>query len=402
MRIMFIAQNIPYPPNDGGKIVVYNTLRAVAERGHEVAIVGLTVAGESVPAEFSTRYQSWHCEAELGDRTVGLLKGLFSPTPYNYAKCRPRGFSDVVLSAARAFRPDVIQVDFLHMAVYGLAVSEQLKVPVVIRAHNVDSLLMARFRDSQRNPVVKAYAALQVDRLLRTERDLLPRFDRRVAITSADARALSRISGEPFDWIPAGVDTAYYRPEPGTEEPNSFVSVALMRWLPNIVGMRWFLHEVFPSIRRELPSARLYIVGKDPPLDIRRQHDDTAVVVTGFVPDIRPWVAKCPVFVVPTRVGSGMRIKVLEALAMGKAVVSTTIGCEGIDGLVDGENIVLADTAADFASAVVGLMHDRGKRERLGRAGRKLVTDLYQWSAVADQFTEIYEQVVSDHRGTAR
>jgi glycosyltransferase involved in cell wall biosynthesis len=167
-----------------------------------------------------------------------------------------------------------------------------------------------------------------------------------------------------------------------------------MRWLPNIVSTRWFLQEVYPTIRCQVRTSRLYIVGKDPPPDIRKQHDGESVVVTGFVPDVRPWVSKGSVFVVPTRVGSGMRIKVLEALAMGKAVVSTRIGCEGIDGLIDGENIVIADTAEEFAAAVVRLMRDQGLREVLGRAGRKLVTEVYQWNTIGSMFAEVYEQVL--------
>ncbi|MEO0086345.1 MAG: glycosyltransferase family 4 protein, partial [candidate division WOR-3 bacterium] len=319
--------------------------------------------------------------------------------PYNYLKCQPRGFGELVRDAARSFRPEVIQVDFLHVGIYGLAASRQLNVPVILRAHNVDSCLMARFRAQATNPLVKAYAALQQARLRRYEQTFLPRFDRCVAITPRDAEALSRISGRPVDWIPAGVAVDDFSPAGSDEEPASVVTVGLMQWLPNAVSTCWLLESVLPLVRQHEPEARLYVVGKEPPPAIQRHHDGQRVIVTGFVPDPRPWMARASVYAVPTRVGSGMRVKVLEALAMGKAVVSTRMGCEGIEGLVDGENIVLADSAQDFAAAIITLFRRPDLRARLGRAGRALVAERYRWEDVARRFLALYREVVQTAKG---
>jgi glycosyltransferase involved in cell wall biosynthesis len=401
MRILFIAQNIPYPPTDGGKIVVYNTLRSVAEAGHEVAIVGLTQPERPTPAIFRERFPTWEFTARLGNSWLGLLNGFFSAIPYNYKKCQPRGFSDIVIRAAEEFRPQVIQVDFLHVGIYGLAASRRLRVPVILRAHNVDSRLMARFRDHEANPLVKTYAALQVSRLVRYERAFLSQFDRCVAITRPDAEELSRIGGRVVDYIPAGVSVDDFRSDALEDEPTSIVTVALMNWLPNVVSTRWLIGSVMPLVWQHEPGARLFVVGKDPPSSIRRSHDGRKVVVTGFVSDVKPWMARAGVYAVPTRVGSGMRIKVLEALAMGKAVVSTRIGCEGIEGLIDGVNVLLADSAEDFASAIVTLMREPDLRARLGSAGKNLVAERYRWEDVARRFTALYVDVVTNPRREA-
>jgi glycosyltransferase involved in cell wall biosynthesis len=169
-----------------------------------------------------------------------------------------------------------------------------------------------------------------------------------------------------------------------------------MSWAPNVASTLWFLDEVFPLIKRSAPSARFTVVGRHPPSEVSRHHDGISVNVTGFVDDIRPIVSKQAVFVVPTRVGSGIRIKILEAMAMGKAIVSTSIGCEGIEGVCNGSNILLADDPTEFAHHVIRLMNDRGLRLRLGAAGRQLVSDRYQWSAIAQHFDDLYREIIAE------
>jgi len=400
VKVLFIVPNIPFPPTDGGRVVIYHTIRSVAQAGHNVAVVGMVAPGECVEREFAELYAVWSYESDQRAKLPGLLRSLFHSTPYSYAKCQPPGFAETVSRAADTFRPDLVHVDTLHVGTFGLSLKRKLHLPVVLRLLNVDSVLMSRFRDSRRNPLVRAYAGLQARRTLEYESRYLPEFSRCVAITETDAQTLRSITGVGVTAITAGVDTSFYAPRPELEEPEALVSTALMRWLPNVVSVRWLLDRVFPLVKREAPKARLFVVGKDPPADIRARTDGSSLVVTGFVPDVRPWVARGSVFLVPTRVGSGMRIKVLEALAMGKAVVSTRLGCEGIDGLKDDVNVLFADEPADFACAVVQLMNDPGRRRRLGEAGRELVLARYQWRNIAREFTRVYEQAASAKTGS--
>ncbi len=401
MRILEILQNVPYPPVDGGRIAVYRTAQALARIGHQVGFVSPAQVGEPVAPEFGQEFPVWTMPADMKMRLSGMFMNLFSSIPYSYRKSQPPGFMALVRRAAREFRPEIIQTDFLHMARYGLAIARELQLGVVLRMQNVDSTMMARFRESQSNPLVRAYAAIQHARLLAYEKEYLPQFDRRVAVTQVDATVLSRLGGGVrVDVVGVGVDVPDVPPQPSLEEPGSIISVALMRWLPNVVGIRWFLDAVMPRIRAQLPTAFCRIVGKDPPRDIRRRADGSSVIVTGFVPDVRPLIQRSSVFVVPTRVGSGIRVKILEALALGKAVVSTSIGCEGIEGLVDGYNILLADEPQDFADAVVGLLRDRDRRQSLGEAGRELVANRYTWQEVARAFAAIYQEVKARTPGT--
>lgn len=400
MKILEIVMNMPYPPTDGGRIGVYRPARALVRRGHEVCFVCLVQRGEQVPEAFAREFVVRAMEADLRTHFTGMLLNLLSPVPYTFAKHQPPGFMELVLRVTNEFQPDIVHTDSLHVAPPGLAAARHAGVPAVLRAHNVDSVLMARFRDSQHNPLARVYAAVQYQKLVRYEQRLLPQFDRRVAVTQVDAAMLSRIAGGVrVDTIPAGVDGEYFRPTQYPEENNTIVSVALMRWIPNIVSTQWFLEDVLPQIRAQAPDARFMIVGAEPPESIRSYHDGQRTIVTGLVDDIRPLVARAAVFVVPTQVGSGMRIKVLEALAMGKAVVSTSIGCEGIEGLVNGDNIIIADRADDFARSVVELMGDPARRRQLGQRGRELVCRHYQWDAIGSRFEALFQETIAGFHG---
>ncbi|MEO0073538.1 MAG: glycosyltransferase family 4 protein [candidate division WOR-3 bacterium] len=397
MRILEIVMNVPYPPNDGGRIGVYRPAEALVRRGHELCFVCLVPRGERVPEEFARTFLVRSMVADLRTRLPGMLFNLLSPVPYTFAKHQPPGFFELVQIAADEFKPDIVLTDSLHVAPFGLAAARRAGVPVVLRAHNVDSVLMARFRDTRRNPLARSYAAIQYHKLVRYEKRFLPLFDRRIAVTSVDAATLSRIAGGVrVDAIPAGVDVEYFCPKSTPEDDRVIISVALMRWTPNIVSTRWFLEKVLPLVRAECPEARFLIVGAEPPESIRAYHDGEKTIVTGLVDDVRPLIAQAAVFVVPTQVGSGIRIKVLEALAMGKAVVSTSIGCEGIEGLVNGENIVIADQAEDFARSVVALMRDPSRRREMGRRGRELICQHYQWDAIASRFEALFEATITE------
>lgn len=203
----------------------------------------------------------------------------------------------------------------------------------------------------------------------------------------------------PCHVISNGVDLDYFVPSRELPEPFSLVFTGMMAYMPNHEGITWFLDDVFPRVRRALPDARLYIVGKDPPASLR-QRASAQVVVTGTVPDVRPWLRRATASIVPLRSGGGTRLKISEALAMKKPVVTTRIGCEGID-VVDGESVLIADGAASFADAVVRLLTDAELRARLGSSGHDLVCRRYGWSAIGEEVEALYERLLS-RRTSAR
>ena len=187
--------------------------------------------------------------------------------------------------------------------------------------------------------------------------------------------------------IPTGVDTTYFAPNPSNEIPTELVFTGGMDWYPNEDGILHFIDEILPRVRREIPPVSLTVVGRNPTNRIKEAAARVGVTITGTVKDVRPYVNRSAVYIVPLRIGGGTRMKIFEALAMGKPVVSTTVGAEGLP-LTDGTHFVQADRAEDFAHAVVTLLKDPAKRKSLGAAGRKLVEERYSWVQVA----EIFEQ----------
>ena len=192
--------------------------------------------------------------------------------------------------------------------------------------------------------------------------------------------------------IPTGVDTEYFRPSPGPEQPDTMAFTGTMDWMPNEDGVAYFVDKIFPLIRQEFPDAAFWAVGRRPPRRIQALASAN-VTVTGAVEDIRPYLGKAAVCVVPLRSGSGTRIKIFEAMAMGKAVVSTRMGAEGLP-VRDGENIVLADDPADFAREVAQLLRAPERRAKLGHAARQLVEENYGWPSVAAHFDQIMHSVI--------
>jgi glycosyltransferase involved in cell wall biosynthesis len=213
-----------------------------------------------------------------------------------------------------------------------------------------------------------------------------------VTVSEADAARLARtVPTSSIAVVPNGVDMEYFHPGDGLEEPDTLVHVGGLNWYPNADGIRFFLTKIWDQIRRERPGVRLRLVGPRPPQDIQEVAQRVGVDVLGYVPDVRPIVWGSAVFVVPLRIGGGTRLKILDAMAMGKAVVSTSIGCDGLE-VRPGEDIVVADTAGEFASRVVTLLRDESSRKVLGANARGTVERLYSWDRVGERLETAYQR----------
>jgi len=218
-----------------------------------------------------------------------------------------------------------------------------------------------------------------------------------VAVSEADRAALQRlVPGLDVTIVPNAVDVATYTSndiQPSRLPPRSLIFTGKMDFRPNVDAVLWFCQEVLPQIRRKLPDARFYIVGQSPHRRVLRLADDPAVTVTGYVDDVRSYIAGACVYVVPLRIGGGTRLKVLEAMAMGKPIVSTSLGCEGFEGLETGQELSLADTQDDFAQRVIELLGDASRREKLGQAARRFVEQRYDWRLIVPRLEQIYEKL---------
>ncbi len=395
MKIIWVKAGGLVPLDSGGKIRSFHIARELAKR-HEVTLFTFYVkeANDEHPALSAVFHQV--VTHPLNVRTgrgfgeaLSYLSTFFSPLPFSLAKyCRPevaRHLREVL--AAESY--DIILCDFLNAA--GV-VPFDLGIPVVLFTHNVEALIWRRHWEVATHPVWKFVCQREYDKMRAAELDYLRRSTRVLTVSDTDTALFAKeINPEKITTIPTGVDIDYFQPT-GGEEPDSVVFTGSMDWMPNEDGILYFVAEILPLIRQQRPETKLWVVGRKPGKSIRAlAESDPGIQVTGRVEDIRPYIAKGAVYVVPLRVGSGTRLKIFEAMAMGKAVVSTTIGAEGLP-VTGGSNIILADEPQQFAESVCRLLTSPEERRQVGNAARRLVEEKYGWGAVARHLENVFER----------
>jgi polysaccharide biosynthesis protein PslH len=398
LKILWVKAGGLVPLDTGGKIRSYHILHELS-RHHEVT--------------FFTFYEEHanDCHAELSrvfarvirhplrlprKRGIGALISfapyVLSSRPYQIIRyCQPQ-VASALDDLCRTEEFDVIVCDFLVAA--GI-IPWNIPCPKVLFTHNVETLIFKRHFETAHSPLWKAVWWREYQTTARAERHYLNLADHVLTVSDTDRNCFAQVI-EPakISVIPTGVDLDFFRPSTELEQ-HTLVFTGSMDWMPNEDAIFHFAHKVLPRIRAQVPDISLLVVGRRPSsrlLELARTIP--CMQVTGAVEDIRPYVQRGSVYIVPLRVGSGTRLKIFEAMAMGKAVVSTRIGAEGLP-VRSGENILLADDPEDFANAVVGLLMNHAKRNELGQAARELVVRKHGWSSVAQDFELILEALVS-------
>jgi glycosyltransferase involved in cell wall biosynthesis len=270
-------------------------------------------------------------------------------------------------------------------------------IPVVLFEHNVEHEIWKRLHDTERRSWRRVLLALEWRKVRRCEARACAEASLTLSVSEVDRRCLAAAAdGARIEAIPTGVDTQFFRPRPAAERPGHLAFSGSMDWYPNEDGILDFLERAWPRIRERAPHATLTVVGRNPRKHLRRAAAAAGgVTVTGTVDDIRPFVARAALYVAPLRVGGGTRLKLFEALAMGKAVVATRVAAEGLP-MVPGLHYIAADSPADFAAGVLELLADPSRREALGAAGRRLVEERYSWPRVTDVVERHLAQVVRE------
>jgi len=285
------------------------------------------------------------------------------------------------------------------MAPYGAMLKKEFGIPYVIREHNFETNIYRRFSEQQRLLPFRLYMRMQTGRLYRFESEQLREADVCAAITEIEARQIREVSDVRVDVIPAGVDLERHRlPDRSLEEPAHLCILGSMAWKPGVDALRWFLDDILPLLKKEVPGIRVTVAGSAPP-NWLKEYGDPSVEAPGFVEDLRELLTRCTVPIVPLRIGGGMRIKLLEYFALGKAVVSTRIGAEGNLAQHD-KQILLADTPEDFAQSVLALLRDERLRRRLGNKARSLVEENYSWDVIGERFEQAYITAMDLRRKT--
>jgi len=390
MRILWLKSDLLLPLDKGGKLRTWHLMRHLAQR-HEITYLAFKEPGQPAADVDGMREVAARVEtvtrAEPAKGTFRFYADaamhLVDPLPYAVGKYRSREFRWRLNALLKTQAFDLVVCDFLFPAVN---LPRRLPCPAVLFTHNVESEIWRRHAETKPGAIGKALYGAQHKRMLRYERKTLARFDGVLAVSDADRQTFAALYPDairhPVHVVPTGVDTGFFAPAPSDPASRTLVFTGSMDWLPNEDAMQYFCRDILPLIRAEEPGVRLSIVGRAPTPAVKRLADEHDVTVTGRVDDVRPFMKEAAVYVVPLRIGGGTRLKIFEAMSMGKAVVSTTVGAEGLP-VTDGRHVRLADEPAAFAGAVVRLLRDADARARLETAARALVVEQYDWSAVA-------------------
>ena len=400
MRILLLTPQRPYPPHQGTTLRNFNLIKELAKR-HTVCVLSFIEPDQNLadPGPLSELCQ-WVDIMPVPQRSTGLrLKQMLTTRrPDMSWRLWSPIFAERLTQHLREHHFDIVELEGIEMAPYLPVIEAACPQPLIIYdAHNAEWILQQRAcTTDMKNParwLAAAYSWIQWHRLRQYEADLMQRVAHTVAMSEADRAALRQVQpNAPVTIIPNGVDLTAYGNFKGEPILFDLVFTGKMDFRPNIDAVLWFGQQVLPRIQAQLPEVTFAIVGQRPHPRLNVLRSVPGITITGYIDDIRSYIAGATVYVAPLRVGGGTRLKLMEAMAMGKAIVSTTVGAEGFP-VTSGTELILADSPEQYAQAVVTLLAEPALRSKLGQNGKKLAHAHYGWDALVPQLEALYQRV---------
>jgi len=399
MKILWLKSELLHPVDKGGKIRTYHLLKHLKTDHHITYLTLDDGADQDAPASAQEYCHDLICIPHLTRPKFSagfyaeLALNLASSLPYAIRKYKSAAMTRAIAAATSRDNFDVVISDFLAP---GVNLPTDLKTPVVLFQHNVEAEIWRRHYEVQQNPAKRRFLYWQWRKMQRFERDVCRRVDSVIAVSEVDAQMMEREYGvgKVYD-IPTGVDVDFFQPSKGTSaSPNSLVFIGSMDWLPNEDAMTYFIDDILPIVKQKIPDVHVTIVGRNPYRSLlERAERDRALTVTGRVDDVRCYIEDAVAFIVPIRIGGGTRLKIYEAMAMEKPVISTTIGAEGLP-LHHGAHLLIADDPPTFAEAVVQVLSTPELAMVLGINAAQFVRQNFGWPGVATTFADLCRDTI--------
>jgi glycosyltransferase involved in cell wall biosynthesis len=405
MRVLLLTQILPYPPDSGPKVKTFHLLQHLARR-HEVTLVSLVRSdAEAARAEalrgLCAAVHTVRLRRSRARDAGHLIRSLLASDSFIMRRDDSPELRALLAELTSRERFDIVHADQLNMAQFAMDLPCGARV---LDEHNAVWTIVQRMAGHS-GYGKRLFLELEARRLRRYEAAICARFDALMVVSEPDhaflqlAAADAGVTLPPAAIIPIAVDAQSAPPVARAAAPLTILSMATMFWPPNVDGVLWFAREVYPLVRRAAPTARFVVMGARPPASVRRLADeDASITVTGYVEDPAPYLEQTAALIVPVRAGGGMRVKILEALARGLPIVSTTIGYEGI-ALTPGEQLLVGDTPESFAAALVQLLQEPALGRRLAAAGRRVAEERYDWRVVNPAVDALYERALAARQG---
>ncbi len=399
MRILLICNKPPFPPKDGGALAILSMVEGLLLQGHQLKVLAANdpkfhVSLADIPADFIQKSGLELIPVDLRIRYLKAVFHLIRGKSYHAG----RFLSESMATRLRGLLKepfDIVQFETAYPGVYLPLVRECSDAAVVLRAHNLEHLIWERLAAGKSNPLIRKVLSLMTKSLKAYELDLFEKVDGIAAITLQDAAMIGLKTCRPkIETIPFGINPELYSDDIHYETTNSLFHIGSMDWLPNQEGVRWLLDAVWPLVIAKRPGTKLHLAGKNMPDWLRSRKQD-GVIIEGEVENAWEFMNRHPMMLVPLFSGSGVRIKIIEAMLAGRTVISTPIGAEGIQ-CSHGRHLFIADTAAGFVDTILYCLDHPMERILVGQAARSLIEKDYRLDVVSTRITNFYRLLLDE------
>ena len=396
MKILILCNKPPYPALEGGPMAMNSIVTGMLEAGHQVKLLSVNnskynVSMDDIPKEYQQLTGIELIDVDLRVKPFQAFKNLFSKKSYHVERFISNNFTNRLVEILKADTYDMVQLETLFMTPYLETIRQYSKAPIVLRAHNVEHLIWERIAKGTRFFLKRAYIKHLTKTLKNYELNVISQVDGIAAITRKDAAFFRKYCATPTIDIPFGVYPEQFTPNYEIESKPKFYHIGSMNWMPNEEGIRWFIDDCMDDVLKKTPDFVFHLAGRHMPewlQNLKNPHMD----VVGEVPNAKEFVANHDVAIVPLLSGSGIRIKIIESMAMGKTVITTQIGAEGI--LYDEDiNVIIAENKAKMAEAIRRINEDPALAVEIGKAARKLVEEVYDNRKIIERLLLFYQQI---------
>ena len=396
MRILQLCHKVPYPPRDGGSIAMNNLTQGLINTGNQVRVLAINTPNnlvyiDEIDQEYvkSTKIEAVYIDTAI--RISAAFLNLFTDKSYNIERFISDDFDSKLAEILQEEEYDIVQLESLFIAPYLATIRKYSKAKVVLRSHNVEFEIWQRRSATCKNPLKKAYLSLLTTRLKKYEIDHMNKYDAIACITTRDMEMQKELGrAVPMTDIPVGVDEIK---DAIVEiaDPVSLFHLGSMDWMPNLEAIEWFLNDVWEDVKKAIPEIKLNLAGKSMPQWLLNTTDPNMETM-GHIKDARQYMNNNGIMIVPLLSGSGMRVKIIEGMALGKVIISTAIGAEGIE-YEHGKDIFIADTPNEFVEAIVKCSSDIDLCKLVGRNAKELVRNKYDNIVISQKLIEFYKSL---------
>lgn len=399
MKILQLCNKPPVPAIDGGCIAMNNITRGLIDAGHQLKLLTIVTQKhplllDKLPKEYIEKTNIEGVFVDTSLNVVDAFSALITSDSYNISRFFSPDFDRILTRLLQKEKFDIIHLESLFMTPYIATIRRNSKAKIVLRSHNLEFMIWERMAAGTKNFAKKNYLKLLAKQLRKYEFNILNQVDGVAAISTEDGKKYHHSKcTKPIVTIPFGIDLEHYKYDQSKEEFPSLFHIGAMDWTPNLEGIEWFLNHIWPHINQKFPELKFYLAGRKMPESLLKAKHKNFIVI-GEVDNANKFISSKSIMVVPLLTAGGIRVKIIEAMALGKSVISTSIGAHGID-YVENENLFIADKKEQFIKAIEYLISDHEHHLKTGRQARQLVEEKYDNKKLTQELVDFYHHLIN-------